>query len=222
MKTSKIIFISFFGVVGLFLLSLLIQTDPEKRGNKELREMKKEEVALPAISHLIVNEGCNVRITRGVSDSLKIGYKKDLVLEHSIYTVVGDTLIINKFPNDKGFYTDILCSKLTAIQITNSYINIDQNNFPELNIEGANSTIDINNDVSIQLAIIHLRAGSKLWCNNSILEKIQLNLEKSSADFNIDDISEMKAELRDSSELTVQKVLHSDVKTDETSHYYSR
>jgi len=222
MKTSKIIFISFFGVVGLFLLSLLIQTDPEKRGNKELREMKKEEVALPAISCLIVNEGCNVRITRGVSDSLKFGYKKDLVLEHSIYTVVGDTLIINKFPNDKGFYTDILCSKLTAIQITNSYINIDQNNFPELNIEGANSTIDINNDVSIQLATIHLTAGSKLWFNNSILEKVQLNLEKSSADFNIDDISEMKAELRDSSELTVQKVLHSDVKTDETSHYYSR
>jgi len=184
--------------------------------------MKKEEVALPTISHLIVNEGCNVRIARGVSDSIKIGYKKDLVFEHSIYTVVGDTLIINKFPNDKGFYTDILCSKLTAIQITNSYINIDQNYFPELNIEGANSTIDINNDVSIQLATIHLTVGSRLWCNNSTLEKVQLNLEKSSADFNIDDIAEMKAELRDSSELTVQKVLHSDVKTDETSRYYSR
>jgi hypothetical protein len=222
MKTSKIIFISFFGIVVLFLLSLLIQTDPEKRANKELSEMKKEEVALPTIFHLIVNEGCNVRIARGVSDSIKIGYRKDLVLEHSIYTVSGDTLIINKFPNDKGFYTDILCSKLTAVQIKNSYVNIDQNYFPELNIEGANSTIDINNNVSIQLANIDLKAGSRLWYNNSKLEKLQLNLEKSRADFDIDQIAELKAELRDSSELTVQKVLRSDVQTDETSRYYSR
>ena len=42
MKTSKIIFISFFGVVGLFLLSLLIQVDPKKFENeKELQDLLK-------------------------------------------------------------------------------------------------------------------------------------------------------------------------------------
>jgi hypothetical protein len=222
MKTSKIIFIVFFSVIGLLLLSLLIQNNPEKRGNKEFREIHREVVALPTFSHLIVHDGCNVRIINGISDSLKIGYKKDLVLEHSIYTINGDTLIINQIPDNKGFYTDLTCTKLKSIQTTNSYIIIDQFSFAELNIDGTNSTIDINNNVSILFATIHLTNGSRLWYNNSTLGKVNITLVRSSTEFNIDKITELKAELRDSSELTVGRVLHNDVKTDETSRYYSR
>jgi len=107
MKTSKIIFITFFGVIGLFLLSLIIQTDPKNRGNRELQEMKREAFTLPSISHLIVHEGCNVRLTSGQADSIKIGYHKDLVLDHPVFSVSGDTLIIDKFPEDKGFFTEL-------------------------------------------------------------------------------------------------------------------
>jgi len=222
MKTSKIIFISFFSVIGLFLLSLMIQTDPKNRGDRESREMKQEAFALPSISHLIVNEGCNVRLTGGQTDSIKIGYGKDLVLDHPVFTISGDTLIIDKFPNNKGFYTEVICTDLKSVQISNAYLNIEEKSFSELNIEGVNSTIDINNNTSIQLASIHLTTNSRLWCNNSTLKTVQLITDKSNAEFNINQIAELKAELRDSSELSTWKVLHSDVKTDETSRYYSR
>jgi len=102
MKTSKIIFITFFGVIGLFLLSLIIQTDPKNRGNRELQEMKREAFTLPSISHLIVHEGCNVRLTSGQADSIKIGYHKDLVLDHPVFSVSGDTPIAGIYELELG------------------------------------------------------------------------------------------------------------------------
>lgn len=222
MKTSKIIFISFFSIIGLFLLSLLIQTNPKNRGNKELREMKKDSIALPPFSHLIINEGSTVRLSSGIADSIKIGYKKDLQMVHPIYTSNGDTLTINSYPEDKGYYTELICKNLNSIILYHARLDIDNFMGDSLKVEGISSAIDINNLATFQSLNIHLQAKSWLWCNFKSIEFIRLRLEGSHSELNIDRLHELKAELADSSELSISKALHSDVITDETSSFYIR
>jgi hypothetical protein len=222
MKTSKIIFITFFGIIGLFLLSLLIQTNPEKRGNKELREMNREAVSLPKFSHLIVHGDFPFTLLKGNADSIKFGYARDLQLIQPIYFLKGDTLIVDPIPNNKGYYIEVLCSRLKSITLEGARLDIQEINFSALRIDGRKSEISLNNMVSIDSAIIQLRDSSRLWCNDSKIKLLQIIMQNSNAEFNIEVIEDMKAELRDSSELSVGKVLHSDVKTDETSRYYSR
>jgi hypothetical protein len=222
MKTSKIIFITFFGIIGLFLLSLLIQTDPEKRGNKELREMNREAVSLPKFSHLIVQGDFPFTLLKGNADSIKFGYARDLQLIKPIYFMKGDTLIVDPIPNNKGYYIEVLCTQLKSITLEGARLDIQEINFSALKIEGSKSEISLNNMVSIDSATIQLKEGSRLWCNDSQFKFLQLNIQNSNVEINVDFIEDMKAELRDSSELSAGKVLHSDVKTDETSRYYSR
>jgi len=95
-------------------------------------------------------------------------------------------------------------------------------NVDSLNVVGSGSEIDINNRAAIRSLSLNLQSKSWLWSNMPSIESIQLNLDQSHGEFNAIRIKELKAELRDSSELSVDKVLHSDVRTDETSQYYSR
>jgi len=219
MKTSKIIFISFFSIIGLFLLSLMIQ---KKDPTNDRNNMKEEKFALPPFSHLIITKGSTVRLSSGMSDSIKLGYNKEWKMEHPVYFVNKDTLTIEPYPEKKGYYTELICRDLKSITILQARLDIDSFHVDSLKLEGTCCEVDINNLAAIKSLNIHLQSKSWLWCNSPTIDLINLNLEQSKSEFNVDQFVELKAELRDSSELSAGKVLHSNVKTDETSRYYSR
>jgi hypothetical protein len=217
MKTSKIIFITFFGVIGLFLLSLLIQVPQEKRGMK----IETETEALPKFSHLEITKGANLIVSYGSSDSIKLAHNKGVIVTKPVYWTKGDTLIVDPIPNQENFFLELTCSGLKSISLTESHMDIKQISLDNLRIEGTKAEIGFY-DVTIDSLSMSLSSESRFWCSNSKVKKVNLIADKSNADFSIDPIAELKAELHESSELSAGKVLRSNVKSDETSRYYSR
>jgi hypothetical protein len=114
MKTSKIIFITFFGVIGLFLLSLLIQVPQEKRGMK----IETETEALPKFSHLEITKGANLIVSYGSSDSIKLAHNKGVIVTKPVYWTKGDTLIVDPIPNQENFFLELTCSGLKSFSLT--------------------------------------------------------------------------------------------------------
>ena len=218
MKTSKIIFISFFGVIGLFLLSFLIQVPRDKRGF----QFESETEALPPFSHLVVTKGANLQVSYGTSDSIKLSHNKGVIVTKPVYWTKGDTLIVDPIPNQENFFLNLTCSGLKSITLAESRVELNQITLGNLQIEGKNAEINFSYNVSIDSLWLNLSSDSRFWCNSSTLKIVNLIAEKSNVDFSIDQITELKAELRDSSELSTWKVLRSDVLSDETSRYYSR
>ncbi|HBL74878.1 MAG: hypothetical protein A2W90_07105 [Bacteroidetes bacterium GWF2_42_66] len=219
MKISRIIFISFFSVFTLFMLSLTIQT--EDRGKKMFDEMKQEKIALPAFSHLVIKDRCNVQLQYSPADTLKIGYFRGLILEKPIYTVVGDTLIIEPFPEQNGFYTNLSCSNLKSISIAHARLDISDYKCFKLKIDEMASTIYMNSSSSLDTLIMHC-IDSNYRIDTKGLKSVQVLLKKSRGEFYGGMIEEMKAELLDTSQLSTNKVLLTSIKADESSRYFSR
>ncbi len=219
MKTSKIIFISFFGVVGLFLLSLLIQVDPKKFENENIQN---ETISLPSFNHLIVEKEYNLTLIQDLADSIKLTHEKGVVIAQPIYTMRGDTLIIKHERNEDYRFFEIHFKNLKSIKATNCHFELNRISAANLKLEGTSAEINFGDAVTLDSIEMKLLAGANFWSNNSKMNVLMLNVSKSRAEFNIDVIKELKAELRDSSELSTWKVLRSDVQTDETSRYYSR
>ncbi len=219
MKTSKIIFISFFGAIGLFLLSLLIQVDPKKFENEKYQN---ETIALPSFNHLIVEKEYNLTLVQGLADSIKLTYEKGVVIAKPIYTMRGDTLVISPEPNKDFWFYELSFKNLKSIKATSCKFELRKLSLQNLYINGTGAEINFSDAVELDSLKMNLFFNSQFWTNSSKLKTVQLIADKSNADFSIDQIAELKAELRDSSELSTWKVLRSDVKSDETSRYYSR
>jgi hypothetical protein len=221
MKTSNKILISFLSLIGLFMLSLMIQISPDKEGTIN-KDSVHEAIALPGFTHLIINDSCNILISSGPTDSINLYYNKNIQLKEPIFTVKGDTLIIHSFPGKENSNTNIVCHSLKSVNISNAKLNISKLTLPSLNIQGTNSTICLYDSVTIHSATFRLKKGSQIWCDYVDIYELQIDLERSKANFNVKVINELKANLTDFSELSVTKVLHSDVKNDESSKYYMR
>lgn len=216
MKTSRIIFISFFSVISLFLLSLTIQT--KNLSENVYKELKHESYALPAFSHLIIEEGCNVRVNEGPADSLQVDYPRELKLEHPVYSASGDTLIIKATPHGKAFFTSLSCNNLKSLRITSAELNASKLKCSSLKIDELNSRIYIESSSSVDTLILH-SVDSRYRGDLKRMKSVQILLEKSSAEFWGGTIEEMSAEIRDTSTLNISKVLLSNVKSDESSNY---
>jgi hypothetical protein len=219
MKTSKIIFISFFGVIGLFLLSLLIQIDPDKK-RKDLIE--NEAFAIPPFNHLVVEKGSNLTLIQDLADSIKLTYEKGIIISKPVYSMKGDTLVISPVASKDYCFIELRFRNLNSIQATNCSFVMNKISAESLLIEATSVQINFYDAVALDSLKIKLSTGSNLWCYSSTLKTVNLIADKSNVDFSIDQLAELKAELLDSSELSTWKVLRSDIKTDESSRYYSR
>ena len=217
MKISRVIFISFFSVISLFMLSLTIQT--KNPSDHAYRELNHESYALPAFSHLVIKEGCNVRLDEGPSDSLQVDYPRELKLEHPVYSVNGDTLIIEASPRGEAFFTSLSCNNLKSLRITSAELNVSGLNCSRLKIDQISSRIYIDSSSSLDTLTLH-SIDSHYRTDLKRMKSAQVLLEKSSAEFWSGTIEEMSAEIRDTSTLNLSKVLLSNVKSDESSSYH--
>lgn len=216
MKISNIIFISFFSVISLFMLSLTIQTRDTR--DRVYSGLKHESYALPAFSHLIVKEGCNVRLDNGPADSLQVDYLRGLKLEQPVYSVSGDTLIIEASPAGQAVFTSLSCSNLKSLRITCAELNASGLNCSRLKIDQLSSRITIDSSSSLDTLTLH-SIDSHCRADLNRMKSVQVSLKKSTAEFWGGTIEELSAEIRDTSSLNIIRVLLSNVRSDESSSY---
>lgn len=118
MKTSRILFISFFGLIGVVLLSLLIPAPEKSKTEMEsakdrFREIVKE---IPVFKHLKVEPRCFVEVF--ASDSLPnritISEPVDSVPHEVAFYLLGDTLVVTSTDKHEGNYAKLYCGDLLS------------------------------------------------------------------------------------------------------------
>jgi len=216
MKTSKIIFITFFSILTLFLLSMMIQT------NKNKTQFIHTTVTLPPFHHLVLNDVRNIDVRQSITDSILVFHNSSTKAIMPDYGVKDDTLIVTWPHHQSEMYQAITCSKLRSITLKNSKLTLYGLNTDSLNILARSGDITMNQGGAVNYFSINLQSDSRLWCNLDQISWVKLDMSHSEARFRTDKIGHLQAEIRNSSEINVQKVLRTEVTSDESSRYYSR
>lgn len=218
MKTSKIILVSFVSLVVLFLLSLLIQK-PQREHTPVKTEV--HEMTLPAIHFLQVNNSERINLHSDTSNRITVLYLENKKPEHWPYRISIDTLIIDSLAEnpDIGIYLDP--ATLHSISLKESEIRINRFNQSYLSIEGYQCRVSIN-DCLFDTLHADLRTFSELTADNQPINYLSLKLDRSNCQFYSEQIRTLTAELRDTSELSVNKVISNRTDSDESSRFYSR
>lgn len=216
MKTSKIILIGFFSLIGLFLLSLLIQIKDEKP------QQNRVSIILPKYKHLVVRNSAFVDVVQANNDSAFVYFDKKAEPLLPNYTLNGDTLVLTWENKDFNWSRTITCSNLKSVTVENSHLKINELAIDSFQIFAFGSEIRINNKSEIAHIRIQAEQKSFVKINGSIVKSVDAKVKYSWAELHIEQLGELRAELQDSSTISTNKVLHTDVISDPMSRYYSR
>jgi hypothetical protein len=218
MKTSKIILIGFFSLVGLFLLSLLIQVDSDKQE----RGFHQEAISLPPFKHLVLLNSASIDVYQGENDSAFVHFDSKTEAVFPDYELKGDTLVLVWANKDFNWSRTISCSNLKSVRVENSRLNINKLAIDSFKVAAFGSEIHINNKVEIEHICLQANQKSNVKINEAIVKSIDAKVKCSRAELHIKQLDELRAELQDSSILSTWKVLHTDVISEPMSRYYSR
>lgn len=218
MKTSKIILITFFGIIGLFLLSLTIQVKPR------IIEAVSKSVSLPQFRHLVVNSSCNLTLSVGSNDSIRWIYKKNTNPDPPSFSSKGDTLFINwqMVKQDPFFLIEVSCNDLESVTVSESTLKLNQLKAEKFQIIGNQCNVNFRDHISVDSIAIDLENGSNLSCSNSTFRSANIKLLSSQASFYNVPIDELTANIRLNSVLSANQVLHANVSKDFNSKYSSQ
>lgn len=216
MKTSNIILISFFSVIGLFLLSLTIQREPRKI------ETECKSVSLPQFRHLVVNSNCNLSLLVGLNDSLSWQNQKNTNPDQPSLSSRGDTLFLNwHVVKDAPIVVAIFCKELESVTVNESTLNLTQLNATRFQINGSQCKVNMLGYLSVDSISINLKGGSNLQCSNTIIKSANIKLENSEAWLNMP-LNELIANISQNSNLYANQVLQANVIKDASSKYYAQ
>ena len=220
MKTSKIIFITFWSMVALFLLSFLIPASTVGRRGAD-RAVKA--YLVPKFSHIVMAKGANLTMENSFVDTLWIRYDSRMGEVQPNFSVKGDTLFVMGQSPTEG-YCNIIVSgnQVESVSVNNANLDVATVTRPYLFLQGDGGRIDFYDSANIDSLTLDLRNGSRMTVQQSNLRFLQISLEKSHAYVYNNKIDELNASLRDTSVCEVGKVLRSHMEADESSRFSSR
>lgn len=220
MKTSKIIFITFWSMVALFLLSFLIPASTTGRSGAD-RVVKA--YLVPKFSHIVMAKGANLTMENSFVDTLRIRYDSRMGEVHPNFSVKGDTLYVMGQSPAEG-YCNIIVSgnQVESVSVNDAHLAVATVTRPYLFLQGDGGRIDFYDSANIDSLTLDLRNGSRMAVQQSNLRFLQISMEKSHAYVYNNKIDELNASLRDTSVCEVGKVLRCHLEADESSRFSSR
>lgn len=251
MKTSKIIFLSFFGLWALVLLSFLIQTPEEKiaaRRHAHIISATDEKVEIEPFTHF-VNNGVRVNIYPSDFDYIAFFYEENKELVKPEFSVENNSLTITQTDATNIIYIDLYASRLTSIENNNARLDVKFFGQAALNITGKGGNISLHDIFVSEMFTANLTdcelnchsSGNNIAHNNKteqfkqfaagfensndlkpMFASVNMKMNNSRCRIHYGKLPELRATLENKSELNVNKVLTLDVKTDDSSRFYSR
>jgi hypothetical protein len=219
MKTSKIILLSFSGIIILFLLSLLIEK--KKPAQKPVSfHLLFEKEALPNVKYLRILDSGQINLCSGESDTIQIAYENGKKHKMDLYHVVGDTLVIDKVSHTDKIHIYLTLRGIQQVELQRSNLNVQHYHANQLVVLSDSSIVHVLN-CSIDSLLITLGGRSHFIHDNKKLEKVVVDADNSRCEIRSETMKELKADLRTRSELYTGKVLICDVNADSTSRFYS-
>ncbi|MDA3881111.1 MAG: hypothetical protein PF436_12045 [Prolixibacteraceae bacterium] len=218
MRTSKTILIVFLSLVGLFLLSLLIQVDPKK----QKPQLEKKAIALPPFKHLVLLNSNNVKLKQAETDSAWVLVKVDSLAILPEFVMKSDTLVLTWPHNENNWNRTIACSDLKTISVENSQVNINNMHVDSLSFFAVKGNIFLEAPRNMDYLQINLEQNSFIRVDGQGIKTIEAEASESKAEIWLSQTEALKAHLRNHSNLSTNQVLKTEVETDASSRYYSR
>ncbi len=227
MKTSKIIFISFFSFVGLFLLSVMIlgmafngiATEERKDRRVEYENRVKTIKINKQFKHVFVKNKGSITITRGEEQTVKYySYNSNDTLIVPEFEIVNDTLF---FSVRNGMSTTLTLNdvnNLKSVSGINSSVHLSSLDMSSLKLDFKAGKIRINNDVNISNLYVSLCENSGFTAYPLNVDSLYVNINNSRFRGNYKKrLSLVKGTITNKSDVRLPSVLHIDLDIDESS-----
>jgi len=178
MKTSRILFIAYFSIIGLFLIGFTIMgfayNDKSSDGFKGEHY---EEIAedLQSFSHIHIDDDCDVNITKGDHSYFTYSIKKSEEHVKPVFDVRNDTLFIQNVSR----HITIHFNELKSLSGQNCEVRLKSLELSKLAVHLKQAELKMGNDVSIYSLDVVLKESSimRAWDFNS--KQLSLHVDDS-------------------------------------------
>lgn len=217
MKISKILFISFFALLGIFLIALPIHIKSNIGETAKKRSLYNNEViSLPEFNHLIVAHNSCFEISDGEENTIIYSFPEDSLIDIIEYRISGDTLILPQQKTRKFQSVKIRCGNLESITSQVS-LSIEKSQDTLSICSKAGQTIIRGNNFK-QLNIIG--QGGKLRTASSIyIDELNVHLNKSKLDFYDTKVDRLNATMENNAKMTIKRANSININKDKTCQF---
>ncbi len=221
MKTSKIIFISFFSFIGLFLLSVMI-LGIAFNGTASKKEQKKKQIISKSIKldntfrHInLAGEG-NIWINKGDEQSLNyVENSLDSIPFVPEYDVRNDTLYVKSTYNRN---VTIVVRNLNTVSGYSSHLHLSYIDLPSLKLSFENGNVRIEHNAKISNLYVSLSNNSNFRCNDFDIDTLKMNLNNSKFYFyGKKKLVSLEGTISNNSDVRLPKALHINLDVDSSS-----
>ncbi len=220
MKTSKIIFISYFSVFGLILISILvlglINNDKDPIALKS-SDLIMEEIPLNNIKYIRINKDCNIFFESDSCQKIEFSHQKEESFTEPKYEIINDTLVINSSAiNESNKNITIKGNNIAYIKGVDCKIILYHLNQNNLTIEAENSDINLYRKIELDSLNLMLE-NSTVWGRNYNISYMSLDVNQSTLKCRNDTpLKSISGNAINKSIITIQPAFHYDLNIDES------
>ena len=221
MKISKILFISFFTLLAAVLLLFTIPADEESvKESDENSEWVNREVDVPAFNHLVVENGCNVKLKNGKRESSYFSFNEHVDSVPSVpgFEMHGDTLVVTSTRRHSA-NTMTLFATPSESYVVRGTLDLQLNQATVV-AHVDNGQLIVKNDVNTELQV---------FANNGRIEhygksvvKVNAHLVNSKLRIHKSYIEEAIIKAESNSEIMLKRPAHLEMERDRSCKYYER
>ena len=220
MKTSRIIFISFFSTIGVFMITLMILGfiyNDKENSRKHLHAPKSVSLPLEPYNHIAISNDCRVSLVSDTVNLLSYNFNPDSAQIKPDFKISNDTLFV--LSTQTNLSKDIQLKVNNSVTIFGNLCNLTLNKFYQksLSIDVRQSEVRFN-AVSIDDVEISLRESSR--CNgwDFTAQKVTLNTRNSTFELNFKTkLKVLEGNITDGSNVRLPQALHYNLNVDESS-----
>lgn len=221
MKTSRIIFITFFSIIGLFLFSLMIMGFMFK--NKEYNNFRpenliSESIPLEGFSHIVSEPNCRIELKSGDANQLNYASLADKEIVKPIFNLKDDTLFITTTRTNMNNDVQITVQQIKTITGCNN--NLTLRDFSQDSIKVILNGTEISLQQNTSIGKLELSLKSQSRCNGWNCQITNLNLTSDNSKFEAsiqNRLESVKVDIANHSEVRLPKSLNYNLNLDKTS-----
>ncbi len=224
MKTSKIIFTSYFSLVGLILISIMISGfafNHKNRNRHGKYEFINKSIPLENFKHIKINANCLVIIQHDSVSTINYTFRKNKET-NSVknpnppkYNISGDTLILQSYESNN--HINLHTKKSISITGNDCRITLKKLNQNNLSLTGTKCDLTFEDSFNVKTLKVSLD-DSKMHYWNFKVQNLDLTLNQSRFYGNSrGTIKSFTAKISNNSDARLPKALDYNIKTDESS-----
>jgi len=180
MKTSKVIFISYFTCIAIILLSLPIGGYIFRKSIPERWKHETIENTLEPFKHIVVAGDCRIQVSSSGQNKYSYQKRQGFTKLPLNFRVTNDTLYITSIQDGTAVSAKVEATRVQSIQAVNSDIELLSFEQPTVAILGTKANIRFLEKVNIQSLRLSLSGQSEFIGWGSTIDELNIDIQNSS------------------------------------------